>query len=77
MTVSPLVKLVTVRAAAQSGRTRQIRLAAGLSLRELADAVGVGASTLYRWETGDRRPRGDAALRYAELLNELAEATAS
>lgn len=66
-----LVKLATVRAWAKSGKARAVRVAAGLSLREVADAIDVGVSTLHRWETGDRRPRGAAALHYADLLSEL------
>jgi DNA-binding transcriptional regulator YiaG len=68
---SDLVKLATVRAWSQSGRARQIRETAGLSLREVAYAVDVSVSALFRWEAGDRRPRGEAALRYADLLGDL------
>jgi DNA-binding transcriptional regulator YiaG len=68
---SRLAKLATIRAASQTGTTRSVRLAAGLSLREVADSVGVGASTIYRWETGERRPYGKAALRYGDLIAEL------
>ena len=66
-----LVKLATVRAAARSGASRDVRMAAGLSLREVAEAIGVGVSTIHRWEAGDRRPHGAAALRYADLISEL------
>jgi DNA-binding transcriptional regulator YiaG len=69
-----LLKLANVRAACQSGAARSLRIAAGLTLREVADAVGVAVGTLYRWETYQRRPRNsDAALRYGILLEELAE----
>jgi DNA-binding transcriptional regulator YiaG len=66
-----LVRLANVRAAALTGDARRLRLAAGLSLREVAREVGCGPSTVHRWETGQRRPHGRAALRYAELLDEL------
>jgi transcriptional regulator with XRE-family HTH domain len=55
----------------RSGEAQRIRIDAGLSLREVADAVNVSVSALHRWEAGDRRPRGDAAIRYAHLLGEL------
>jgi DNA-binding transcriptional regulator YiaG len=68
-----LVKLADVRVACQTGAARSLRIAAGLSLQEVADAVGVGAPTVFRWETGERRPRGEAAIRYSEVLESLAE----
>ena len=68
-----LVRLANVRAATHAGAARSLRLAAGLSLREVAANVGVGVSTVYRWENGERRPRGEAAIRYGELLEVLAE----
>lgn len=46
-------------------------MAADVSLSEIAGPVGVSPSTIHRWETGDRRPTGAAALRYGELLSEL------
>jgi len=57
------------RLAAGSGR--RIREAAGLSVRELASGIGVDASTLWRWETGRSRPRGDAAIRWQRTLQAL------
>jgi transcriptional regulator with XRE-family HTH domain len=68
---SRLARLATIRAASQTGTSRNVRLAAGLSLREVADYVDVGVSTIYRWETGERQPRGKAALRYSDLIAEL------
>jgi transcriptional regulator with XRE-family HTH domain len=73
--MSDLVKLAEVRAAARAGTCRRVRLAAHLSLREVAAAVGVGVSTIYRWEVGERRPQGRPALRYAKLIAELEVAT--
>lgn len=69
-----IVKLVTVRAWLRSGKAREIRVAAGLSLREVSDAVGIAVATLHRWESLERRPTGAAAVRYADLLQELQEA---
>jgi hypothetical protein len=31
----------------------------------------VNRITIYRWENGQRRPHGEAALRYLTLLEEL------
>jgi transcriptional regulator with XRE-family HTH domain len=73
MASSDLLKLSDVRAKTEAGTARSLRVAAGLSLREVAAELGVGPSTLFRWEAGERRPRGKAAIRYAELLEALAE----
>ena len=72
MNNTELVQLAAVRSLADSGRARSIRRAAGISLLEVANAVGVRPSTISRWESGQRAPRGDAALRYARLLHRLA-----
>jgi DNA-binding transcriptional regulator YiaG len=48
-----------------------IRQEAGLSLNEIARAVGCSHVAVQRWETGKRAPRGDAALRYGALLDAL------
>lgn len=47
---------------------RQIRLNAGLSQARLARELGVQRVTVARWESGQRRPRGEIAARYAQLL---------
>jgi DNA-binding transcriptional regulator YiaG len=71
MDTNETAALVRVRDLAQRGQARRIRLRAGLSLAEVADPVGVTPAAVYRWEVGDRRPRGEAALRYLALLDEL------
>jgi transcriptional regulator with XRE-family HTH domain len=68
--------MIDVRRLAQGrrlahGHGRRVRLAAGVSLRELASAVGVDATTLFRWEKGETAPRTAAALRWAEAIAEL------
>jgi DNA-binding transcriptional regulator YiaG len=68
-----LVRLADVREAARSGEARRLRLSAGLSLGEVAREIRVAVPTVLRWETGERRPRGKAALRYGRLLEQLAE----
>ncbi len=55
----------------QSGAARAVRESAGLSLEEVAAAVGVTGSAVGRWERGERIPRGPRALIYARLLERL------
>jgi len=56
----------------RSGAARGARVAAGLSLSRAGKAAGgVSPSTVLRWERGERHPRGDAAVRYAVLIEEL------
>jgi len=64
-------RLARVKAMAASGQAREVRLRCRLSLRDVALAVGVDASTVGRWEGGSRIPRGDAAWRYADLIDRL------
>jgi transcriptional regulator with XRE-family HTH domain len=70
------IQLAKVRDLVRSGAARTIREAAGLSYRELADACGVSTPTVWRWEHGERTPRGDPALRYGAVLAALIEARA-
>jgi len=55
----------------RSGAARSVRLAAGLSLGEVARAISVSTTTVLRWEHAQRQPRGEPALRYWELLQQL------
>jgi transcriptional regulator with XRE-family HTH domain len=48
---------------------RQIREDAGLTVRELAERVGVNHGTQSRWETGDRAPKPENVTRILTLLN--------
>jgi transcriptional regulator with XRE-family HTH domain len=70
-TSEQLLDLVEVRALAKSGRALRIRTAAGLSLADVAGAIGTTAATVNRWERGERRPYGEPALRYGALLAAL------
>lgn len=72
-----LLDLVSVRALARSGRAREIRAAAGLSLADVGGAVGVAAGTVQRWENGLRKPYGAPALRYGALLDALDRAAST
>ena len=71
METNDLIRLATLRSLTQSGAARSIRLTAGLSLAELASAIDVGSSTIRRWERNQRRPHGELALRYLDLLDQL------
>jgi DNA-binding transcriptional regulator YiaG len=66
-----MLAIAQVRVDAASGRARDIRERARLSLSEMARAVGVHTTTVAGWESGRRVPRGAAAARYAELLWKL------
>jgi DNA-binding transcriptional regulator YiaG len=63
--------VVRLRALIDSGAAQATRKAARLSLSEMARPMDVRPSTVLRWETGSRSPRGDHALRYLELLDKL------
>ena len=69
--IEDLVQLAKVRSLTSTGAARSIRLAAGLSLAEVAMACGTGAPTIWRWEHGVHAPSGSKGLRYAAVLNEL------
>lgn len=71
MTNSQILLLARARRLASSGDGQRIRTGADLSLSEVADAVGVNITTLWRWEHGERSPRGEPAARWARLLDEL------
>lgn len=72
-----LLTLVLVRTLTSTGEARSRRTNAGLSLGEVAEAIGVSPSTVLRWERGERAPRGEAAVRYGQLLKQLGEVVPS
>lgn len=55
---------------------RELRLAAGLSQARVARELGVTSVTVSRWEAGDRTPRGDLLVAYADLLDTIRQAVA-
>lgn len=71
MTNRDLLLVVRARRLASTGDAKRLREAAGLSLREVAEAVGVSHTALWRWEAGQRAPRGAAASAWALFLGEL------
>jgi DNA-binding transcriptional regulator YiaG len=69
--VEALQALIRSRVMVRDGRGRAVREQAGLSLRDVAQAVGVDAATLSRWETGRSMPRRAAAARWVEACNAI------
>jgi transcriptional regulator with XRE-family HTH domain len=72
--IADTVLLSQARRKAQDGRACELRIAAGLSQSEVAATVGVTSAAISHWENGRRVPRGQAARRYAQLLDSLASA---
>ncbi|MBH1937830.1 helix-turn-helix domain-containing protein [Streptomyces sp. AV19] len=52
---------------------QQLRVAAGLSQTEVAEAIGVKRLAVARWESGEAHPRRPHRGVYAHLLRRLAE----
>jgi len=65
------IRLAELRSLCSSGRARAIRHDADLLLRDVAKDCGVNKSTIARWESGEARPTGSAALTYLEVLHRL------
>lgn len=72
MNADELTALTRVRSLAASGAARTIRCRAGVSLAEVASGCTVTATTVWRWETGQRVPHGAPAIIYGEILAALA-----
>jgi DNA-binding transcriptional regulator YiaG len=70
-TLSYSSDLTKIRRLTESGVARVVRESQGLSLTEIARSAAVDRSTIWRWEHGQRRPQGDAAIRYLRVLEEL------
>jgi len=54
-------------------RLVQCRTALGITQKEAARRMGVDASTLARWERGERQPSGDFEARATEFLGTIEE----
>lgn len=50
---------------------RSLRKAAGLTLQEIATAVGVTAAAVWQWERGNRNPNGKHLDAYLDALKAL------
>lgn len=72
MDTTRILDVARARSLAESGEARALREANRLSLREVAEALGVAPSTVYCWETGRKVPRGGNAVAYKRLLMALA-----
>ncbi|MGM1058522.1 helix-turn-helix domain-containing protein [Saccharothrix sp. Mg75] len=57
----------------RTGRARRLRVDAGLSQSLVAHDCEVTASTVHRWEMGDRLPRGRNIIAYHAFLARLVE----
>jgi transcriptional regulator with XRE-family HTH domain len=61
----------------RSGLARTIREQAGLTLAEMGSLAGASTAAVYRWEAGQRTPRGVNAARYYRALIRAQELTAA
>lgn len=68
----PLGVLVEGRRLAALGLGGPLRRERRLTQDDVARALGVGQSCVSHWESGIRRPGGEAGRRYCELLVEWA-----
>jgi len=74
MTTNDLARISRARRLGDGDGRRQ-RVAARISLREMAAANNVAVATLQRWEAGKHAPRTSAALRWLDNLEALAAET--
>lgn len=54
-----------------TGEAKQIRLSGHVEISAIARDLGVSQTTVWRWENGQRIPRGPVAVRYAQILERL------
>jgi len=77
MSERDLLLLAEARDLAASGVAARLRKQAHLSQADIAATVGVTTSCISRWESGERRPHGPAAVRWVRLLRRLERSHAS
>lgn len=77
MTLDDILLIARTTQRGRDGTAREIRQRAGLSLAAVGKVLGVNPSAVQRWEKGETRPRGDMAIKYAELLTQLEAAVRS
>ena len=68
--------LIAAARYARTGAGRRIREQANMQQQEMARRIGVSTSGLWRWEHGKRRPREEAAIKWAQQLMRLELANA-
>lgn len=49
-------------------KIRQLREQAGLTQKQLAEAVGVDQSAVARWESGENHPTAERIMQIADVL---------
>jgi transcriptional regulator with XRE-family HTH domain len=76
MTAEQIILLGIAARRAEDGSGRRIREQANVPMRFVAQNIGVQEATISRWEKGQRRPRGEAAMKWAALLDKLERANA-
>jgi transcriptional regulator with XRE-family HTH domain len=74
MTNSQISAIASARAMLASGDGRARRVAARISLSEVAAVLGVRPETVWRWESGRRQPAAEDALAYAKLVEDATAA---
>lgn len=74
---SSLAEMVRAAKLPSPANRRRIRQRAGLSLRQVAEPLGVTPMTVLRWERAEAVPKLDHAVAYRQLLEDLEEACAS
>jgi transcriptional regulator with XRE-family HTH domain len=71
--VKKTTRIARLNRLCQTGEAREIRIRAGVSLALVAEDAGTPyPGNVSRWENAKRLPKGEAALRYLEVLDELA-----
>jgi DNA-binding transcriptional regulator YiaG len=65
-------RVARVRHMSKTGQAKAIRVGAGLSQQDVANACKVSRAAVANWEGRRRAPRSEAALAYAALLTRLA-----
>jgi transcriptional regulator with XRE-family HTH domain len=73
MTTSQLVRLAQAYRLIEAENGRSLREESGVSLRQMAAALGTNPGELSRWERGISRPRTANALRWLDAVEAIAE----
>lgn len=71
MNASDVVAQAEARVRVGRGDLAKIRRSAKLSQAAIGRAVGVSRVTVCKWEAGTRLPRGEHAIRLAQVLRDL------
>lgn len=61
-----------IRALPSVEELRLLRRRADLTQTQLAELLGVTRDAVAKYESGERTPRGGVALRYVDVLNQIA-----